>query len=433
MIEGSETRTHFLDKAVAIRLIKTCIVLPIWFLARVYTLWQIGIFTDFDRVSYFDINAYASWSGTILQNHQLPTEVSWQYPPGAAFIFLLPRLFVTPYQITFIALLIAFDGAAIFALVRLARRTNRWLGVWFWIFAIAVTGNIALLRFDIIPTALVIIGLSIFAMSRSSFAFGVVVGLATAIKAWPILLLVGVPTTSRLLRVGLTAGGVLAAVFWGTFVLFGNPFAFIFNHAGRGLEIESIAATPWYIWELLTGAPIASAVRNGSPEIVDPIADIVAHVMFGAMILLGVVVALWWWSTRDERRTAALSIDVIFASTLLYIGVSEVLSPQYLIWLIGIAAVGLCLPQARPTWWLAFFALAIVLNGLMVDHWSDLVTNGRPGALLLVGRNACLGAMAVLLLGRIWRATRRHPAEHSTPDARAITEGTAGAERMQAP
>jgi len=382
-----------------------------------------GIFGDFSRVKYFDVDAYAWWSATILQTQQLPNDTGWQYPPGAAFLFLLPRLFVTPYQITFVVLLFAFDAAATFALVRLAQRTNRWLGVWFWILAITMTGNLAFLRFDIIPTAVVLVGLCMFAASGSNYAFGAVIGLAAAIKVWPVLLLTAASTTPRLLRQVTAAGIVVVAVFGAAHLLFGNPLAFISNQTGRGLEIESIAGTPWYIWELVTGQPVVSAIRNGSAEIVDPIADTVAHVLVGAMILLSVAIALWWWRARDQKRTVAASIDAVFAFTLLYILVSEVLSPQYLIWLIGIAAARLCLSPTKPVWWLALFALAVWLNGLMVDHWSDLVGEGGAGVVLLVGRNAILVAVAILSLSQVWRAARTQSVEtiEATPAHTAAT------------
>jgi len=145
--------------------------------------------------------------------------------------------------------------------------------------------------------------------------------------------------------------------------------------------------------------------------------------LVGAMILLSVAIALWWWRARDQKRTVAASIDAVFAFTLLYILVSEVLSPQYLIWLIGIAAARLCLSPTKPVWWLALFALAVWLNGLMVDHWSDLVGEGGAGVVLLVGRNAILVVVAILSLSQVWRAARTQSVEtiEATPAHAAAT------------
>lgn len=408
------------------RLINSLLVIPVWIVVRLYTLSQLGLITNFDKTNYQDVNLYAWWSETMLQSHQLPADSTWQYPPGAIFMFLLPRLFVTPYHVTFIALLLVFDAVATLVLAKLARRTGNWFGVWFWLLAIAVTGNITLLRFDLVPTALVIAALSMLATSRSGYAFGVVVGLATAVKAWPLLVLLGARTIRELLRAIFGVAVVLLVVFWAAYALFGDPFSFVRNHAGRGLEIEALAATPWYVWQFVTGEPLVTALRNGSIEIVDPTADAVARVLFGVMAALGLFLALWWLAARDAQRKIELSIDAVFAAALLYVCVSEVLSPQYFIWLIGIAAVRFCLPGTKFPWRFAsFFTFVIVLNRLMLDNWGDLVSNGRTGVALLIVRNLCLAAMAVYFLVRLVRSarlTRPFGAGSNAPPRQAIED-----------
>lgn len=398
---------------VDLRLIHCLLVIVAWIVLRLYTHWHLGLFGDLALVDYQDVSLYNWWADTTLQSSQLPTDSSWQYPPAAIFMFLLPRLFVTPYGVTFVMLMLAFDALATLALIKLARRTGNWIGVWFWIIGIALTGSIALLRFDLVPTALVVVALGMLATSQSSYGFGILVGLAVAAKAWPVLALLGSRTFAEAIRAVVGVTVILVVTSLAAYVLFGNPFSFLANKAGRGLEVEAIAATPWYVWELISGEPFATVARNGSIEIDQPTADFVARLLFGAMAALGLSLAVWWVYARDSFRQPAASIDAVFTATLLYICFSEVLSLQYFIWLIGIAAVRFCLAGPRFPWVFAlFFGITVVLNRLVLDNWIDLISEGKVGVVALIVRNLCLVAMAVYCVVRLVRATRwRSPFE----------------------
>lgn len=389
------------------RLVYSLLVIPAWIGLRLYTLWEIGLFTNLENVNYQDVGLYTWWADSTLQSQQMPSDTSWQYPPAAIFMFLLPRLFVTPYPLTFIALMLVFDALAAFALVRLARRTGNWLGVCFWLVAISWTGGITLLRFDLVPTALAVVALGLLVVSRARHAFGFVVGLAIAVKAWPVLVLLGTRTIGELIRALVGVVLVLLTTCLAAFALFGNPFAFVAHHAGRGLEIEAITATPWLVHQFITGEPFATAARNGCIEIDDATADLVARLLFGAMAALGLFLAAWWVLARDAWRKPELSIDAVFAATLLYVCFSEVLSPQYFIWLIGIAAVRFSIAGPKLPWRFALsFGVLIVLNRLLWDNWVDLLENGRFGIAVLIVRNAGLVAMAAYFLVRLARSVR---------------------------
>ena len=76
---------------------------------------------------------------------------------------------------------------------------------------------------------------------------------------------------------------------------------------------------------------------------------------------------------------------------------SKVLSPQYMIWLLplaplcapGLAGAGLCL---------VFLAACAATTQIFPVHYGDLLDGRFPGPELLLGRNALLVALWVLLL-----------------------------------
>ena len=178
-------------------------VAALWVLTRALLLSQLGYLRAGALVNYEDINVYRNWSDLLAQT-QLPNDTAWQYPPGAALVFLVPRLVTGHYELAFIALILISDLVATAALIYMSRREGSNTGTWIWLLAIPVLGVLPLLRFDVIPTALSLVALAMPAGERArDRLFGAVVGLGIAVKAWPMLLLLSVPTVRRAWAAGL--------------------------------------------------------------------------------------------------------------------------------------------------------------------------------------------------------------------------------------
>jgi hypothetical protein len=190
-------------------------------------------------------------------------------------------------------------------------------------------------------------------------------------------------------------------------------FGFLIHHAGRGLELESVAATPWYLRQAITGRAVNwASAETGSPVIVSPTAELVAKFLMIVMLILSVALVVWWvaWQRRGILRTAATGRDAVFTAVLLYVVVSEVLSPQYLIWLVGVGAVALGSPTCRVRRPIGAVMVAVLLTGfLLLGPWTDLISNGATGAYLLTFRNAVLliGAVDAALMMLPLAATQR--------------------------
>lgn len=53
---------------------------------------QVGFWNHVTHVQLQDVNSYQGWSDFMVEHHALPIENTWQYPLGAAFLRLIPRL-----------------------------------------------------------------------------------------------------------------------------------------------------------------------------------------------------------------------------------------------------------------------------------------------------------------------------------------------------
>jgi hypothetical protein len=355
----------------------------VWILTRALMVVQIGIWSDLGS-NYQDVEFYKNWANTLGDYHQMPDEDSWQYPPGAAFLLLVPRLgsvIGVNYQPSFVVLMLLVDFAGMLIMAYLARRSGRTVGVWAWLLAVPLLQANPLTRFDLAPTVLTMGALVV--IHRRTALFGALVGTGAVLKIWPVVALFGEWDRRRLLRAVLAAVAVAALVFLVAAILFGDQSGFFANQDVRGLQKESVAGIPWYLHWAITGREPAIVLANGSAELGGPVAEAVA-VALKWLGLLVLVAAAGWWVARERaiRRGRAdladdaVSRDFVFAILLLQIVVSRVLSPQYMIWVIGVAAVVLGAERThlmRPAW-MALGAVALT-TGIYIAPANMAIRN----------------------------------------------------------
>ena len=227
---------------------------------------------------------------------------------------------------------------------------------------------------------------------------GAIAAIGTAIKAWPVLL--GLLFLRRQwISAAVLTGLVAAAV--ATLAMDG-AWDFVPRLAGRGIQIESVLATPWLVRQGF-GASIDGGFTNGSYEIIGAGAEALARVGSVAVV---VAVAAAWWLSRGWHPAVRW-----WAMVMALLATSPLLSTQFILWLIGACAVAATLhgrdgDLARRG--LAPIALITVLShaGFPVQ-WGDL-TNGEDNmaALTVAARNIIL----VVTTGWLLLSLRRPPA-----------------------
>jgi hypothetical protein len=371
----------------------------IWVATRALMVAEVGFWADAGP-KLQDVNNYAVWSNQLASEHAIPTGEAWQYPPGAAFLMLLPRLGFGSYGESFVALMLLADLAGLGLLALLGRRSSgNFTGVWVWLLGIPLLGALPLLRFDLVP-AVIAIG-ALVAIHRRPNLFGALAGLGATIKAWPIVLLFGEWDRRRLLRSALAATAAITLAFIAAAIAFGDPLGFVGEQGNRGLQEEAVATMPWQLRELISGTGPAREIRYGAWEITGSTAQAVADLLKWATLAVLAAAAAWWSfrarairAGRGDLASAAVSLDFVFAVVLLLVVTSRVLSTQYMVWLLALAAVVLTAGSgrlARPAW-LAVGA-TILTTSVFGSAENSLVRNL---ALLVAAVDASVGMVSLL-------------------------------------
>jgi hypothetical protein len=133
----------------------------------------------------------------------------------------------------------------------------------------------------------------------------------------------------------------------------------------------------------------------------------VSTVAAGSLLLTGLAFALLLvWRLRARRWNEATPFDAALAAVLLFTVTSRVISPQYMIWLVGLAAVCLTSRHSgqRPVAVLILAATGVsaVVYPVM---YGEVIDSSWTGCALMLVRNGLLAGAAVLSFVRLWRGS----------------------------
>jgi hypothetical protein len=379
--------------------------------------FEVGHFPG--QVILHDVSVvYAGWY-PVLRGGSFPAhDVTWQYPPGAAAVLVAPG--VVPflgYASAFFCLALLADAAVLAALLRDARRRGRLAGVWVWVGGVALGGPIVYARYDVMVTAVGVLALLL--LRRRPAVGGALAGVGALLKVWPVLLLIGAPGGRDVRRAWLSAAATVAAGSALFAVTMPGAFSFLAFQRDRGTEVESLGSLVFHLWRHF-GWHGRATMHYGSVEFLGPH----VHLVSAAALGLSVLGLCWllWWRLRARTFTAATPYDAAFAALLVFTTTSRVISPQYMVWLIGAGAV--CLTSAGTVQGLpiALTLAATLCTTLEFPMFFFHVSRSDIwGVLLLSVRNGLLVAASLVACRRLWAATvpprgdrsRRGPDESS--------------------
>jgi hypothetical protein len=348
-----------------------------------------------------DAGLYQQWYACCFAHGTFPAaDPMWQYPPGAALVFWLPGRLPGGYVDHFMFLAIGCDLAITVMLWLSARRGGSLAGAWYWVCGFPLLGAVSVGRFDVVPVALAVAALCV---TGRGGVRGALIGAGAAIKAWPVTLLAGMAPGQQ--RRGLAAAAaVLAAVC----AIFASATASFLAHQGaRGVEIESVAATPFMIWRQ-AGWHGTVVYRFGAYQLSGGHVALAQDASRLGLVLAAAAVVGWRLliASGRARWRPEFATDAPLAATLLFLVASPVLSPQYLLWVIGLAAACLAtgLTTQRPVAFVVLAAAGLTqlifpVGWISLVHGSDAVTG------VLAARNVLLAVAAALSCWRILRMT----------------------------
>jgi hypothetical protein len=335
-------------------------------------------------------------------------DVTWQYPPAAAFAILSPGLLpFLEYAHAFFVLALVCD-AVVFGLLMYAggRPGKSHAGAWVWLAGVPLLGPTAYSRYDIMVTAVAVAAL--LAGVRNPRTMGVLAGVGALLKVWPALLLAGT-ARGRVTRRSWTAAVVSGAAVLGACVLAApGALAFLTFQRDRGTEVESLGSLVFHVARFFGAWDGDVRLNYGSVEFLGPYVPLVSRAAMALTLLAFAWLVLWRVRAREFGPTALA--DAAFVAVLLFTTTSRVISPQYMLWLVGLAAVCLVWRGSRMRRPAVLVLVATGVTLLEFPIWfSHVVASDGLGLVLLFTRNGLLVAASLLAARELWRRTVTEP------------------------
>jgi hypothetical protein len=364
-----------------------------------------------------DTAYYADRGLRVIYGQWAYTDFPYEYPPLSLLLFVLApvRGSLATFHAWFGAQMILID--VITAVVTTLAAVRIWSGLLRPLVAAAglaiaviAMGAVAVDRFDG-AVALVLAGAVLCLVSGRHTAAGLVIGLGFSLKLMPIVVLPLVlilADTRR--RIGWATGAFLAAALV-PFLPFlihdaaGMRSSLFGAQVGRGLHIESVAASPFLLAQVLRPGtvrivpPHASlTIGGGGTELVGSLAPLTV------LLLLAVV---YWaaWGARRTLRSRPEGVPVAALATVLAaLCGNKVLSPQHLLWILPLVALCIAGRPLLPKIAAALLLCAFVLTQVEYPgmYWRQ-VDLDSTALLVIVARNVLLVASFVLVTIAIYR------------------------------
>jgi hypothetical protein len=369
-----------------------------------------------DRQQIVDTPVYQGYGEAVLDGQVPYRDFELEYPPAALPVFVLPALAAEDdYASAFELLMWACAAAAVIFLVWAltavgAAPARVYAAVTFMALAPLALGSVVLSRYDLWPAALTIAALAAFTAGRERVGFGVL-GLATAAKIYPIVLLplalvwVGRRRGTKEVWIGLACfiAVIAACVVPFAIVAPGGVADSLGRQLSRPLQIESLGAAFLLAAHRLGAYEPTVISSSGSQNLDGTLPDVLA--VLQTALQAAALVAVWaLFAVRARGREAFLIASA--AAVTAFVAFGKVLSPQFLIWLLPLVpavAGGSGLLAA------GVLAAALVTTQLWFPYrYWDVVALGPAGWLVLV-RDLLLVALFAVLLVALSRRRSEEP------------------------
>ena len=349
-----------------------------------------------------------------------------EYPTPVVWLLSIPQVVSGGsrllYVAGFVGLMLLLDALMTYLLWRSAGRRHE-LGVDLWIFYVFLLGPLTFTRFDVLPAVLA--GGALLAARTRPWLTGALTGLGAAVKLWPALLL-GAFAVRRAGRGRLLVGFVVVGFGLAALSLVTGGLSRLFSplawQSGRGLQIESVWAVPLMVaraldpsrFEVHLSAFLAAEVFG--PGVATWVVVSTVATAVGLLVTLVLFV-------RGFRCPEVTSIGLgllVLATIAITIVTNKTLSPQYMVWLGGPAAVLLLSRSAEgPRWRRVVDRVAVellvlaVLTHVLYPYFYQGLLGHRSTTLLVVAtvvaalRNLALLVVTVEICRYAWSALAR--------------------------
>ena len=360
-----------------------------------------------------DINFYRQWAFDGINNGNWQgISNDWVYPIGALAPMLLAAVLGWgPYQLVWFLLFTALNGAAV-AVMSKPGTPARYAASYWWLVVTGLLGPVAVGRIDGLTAPLVIVALLLLA-SRPVIA-SALLAFATWMKVWPAAVILAVLVTWRRRGTLVLTGAAVSLVMAGIVIAGGglsHLLSFVGAQGARGMQMEAPFTTPG-LWQAILGGSDAFIYEDkliNTREVRGALGEPVAALMMPLLALAALaVVVLLFWAMRRGADAGQLLIAGSLALVAAFIVFNKVGSPQFMLWLGAVVAVGVAW-EGRS--WLVPAILMLViapLTTLVYPMFYAALYNDLNVvvALLLTVRNILLLVLFAWSLLRIVRLTK---------------------------
>jgi glycosyl transferase family 87 len=370
-----------------------------------------------------DVALYQAYGERIADGLVPYRDFGFEYPPGALPAIVLPALVtgsLHAYRAAFVAEMAIVGVLGVLVLDTALRRLElprreRLLSLAVVALTPLLLGGVILTRFDLVPAALVVVAVALAVAGRRRAA-ALMVGIGTAVKLYPALLLppLAIDAWRRggrrelAIVLGLAATPIVLAYLAFLVVAPEGVLDSLGRQVGRPLQIESLGAGVLLVLHGAVGTGLGWASGSGSQNLNGAGAGTLAVLQGVAQVA---AVTLVWVSYARGPSTAQRLVRHAAASVVAFVALSKVLSPQFLVWLVLLVPL-VGGPRRRAAIALTVAACALTAIWFPARYW-ELVREFDPldSWLVLLRGLVLLGLLAALT----WPATERAPARSPTP------------------
>jgi glycosyl transferase family 87 len=370
-----------------------------------------------------DVALYQAYGERIADGLVPYRDFGFEYPPGALPAIVLPALVtgsLHAYRAAFVAEMAIVGVLGVLVLDATLRRLElprreRVLSLAVVALTPLLLGGVILTRFDLVPAALVVVAVALAVAGRRRAA-ALMVGIGTAVKLYPALLLppLAIDAWRRggrrelAIVLGLAATPIVLAYLAFLVVAPEGVLDSLGRQVGRPLQIESLGAGVLLVLHGAVGTGLGWASGSGSQNLTGAGAGTLAVLQGVAQVA---AVTLVWVSYARGPSTAQRLVRHAAASVVAFVALSKVLSPQFLVWLVLLVPL-VGGPRRRAAIALTVVACALTAIWFPARYW-ELVREFDPldSWLVLLRGLVLLGLLAALT----WPATERAPARSPTP------------------
>jgi uncharacterized membrane protein len=387
-------------------------------------LFQSSVYNNSALVN--DVRVFQDYANRLFTGSLLYKDFIIEYPPLAIVFFAIPRFFAsayTGYHTAFIVQILFFDLLGLYLLSRISLRLGFRPVIILAVYTVLIfaAGPMLIFRYDLIPAIITLASIYFFLRGNYNTAWALLaVGILA--KVYPIVIapvyLVYLLSRRDFRHAGwgiASAAGIGLAVLLPALLISTHGFiSSISLQLNRGLHAETTYATVLLVGKIMGlnsfrigvigPTPLSVNLQGGLPDVLARIAPAITFVV------LALILFLFWRRDRADRKLADGGIaawrDVVNFSFLAVLGfllTNSVFSPQFLIWLVPLAAL-----VNRPARYVAFAWLAVAFSAsyyFFPVHYNEFMAEGRVEIFVLLARNS-----ALLLLALVFALWQPRPA-----------------------